>query len=80
VDGGHDELVASAVALAAAAADAPRDLVRTTKSTMRSTAAMDEHARAVDAELVPQSASIGTPEFQAKLAAVKARISGADRS
>ncbi|MBY8850805.1 enoyl-CoA hydratase [Saccharothrix longispora] len=75
-DGGHDELVASAVGLARASADAPRELVRTIKSSMRRTAVLDEHAQAVDTELTPQAASIGTPEFQARLAAMKARISG----
>jgi len=76
VDGGHDELVAAAVELAKASAEAPRDLVRTTKSTMRTTAALDAHPEAVDVELARQAASIATPEFAAKLAAAKARISG----
>ncbi|MEU4802206.1 enoyl-CoA hydratase [Actinosynnema sp. NPDC023587] len=76
VDGGHDELVASAVELAGASAEGPRDLVRTIKSTMRTTATLDAHADAVDTELTPQVASIATPEFAAKLAAMKARISG----
>ncbi|WP_433265959.1 enoyl-CoA hydratase [Actinosynnema sp. CS-041913] len=76
VDGGHDELVASAVELAKASAEAPRDLVRTIKATMRKTAVLDAHADAVDAEITPQVASIDTPEFAAKLAAMKARISG----
>ncbi|GGP57557.1 enoyl-CoA hydratase [Saccharothrix coeruleofusca] len=76
VDGGHDELVAAAVALARAAAEAPRELLRTTKGTMRTTAALTSRAQAVDTELVPQVASIATPEFAAKLQAMKARISG----
>lgn len=76
VDGGHDELVASAVELAGASAEAPRDLVRTIKSTMRTTAALDVHADAVDVEITPQVASIASPEFAARLAAAKARISG----
>ncbi|MBW4715910.1 enoyl-CoA hydratase [Saccharothrix obliqua] len=76
VDGGHDELVASAVEFARAAAEAPRDLVRTIKATMRRTAVTDAHADAVDLEITPQVASIETPEFAAKLAAMKARISG----
>ena len=76
VDGSHDELVASAVELARASAEAPRDLVRTIKSTMRTTAVLDAHADAVDTEIVPQVASIGTPEFAARLAAMKVRISG----
>ncbi|MBB5954793.1 enoyl-CoA hydratase [Saccharothrix tamanrassetensis] len=76
VDGGHERLVASAVELAGASAEAPRDLVRTIKATMRRTAVLDAHADAVDTELAPQVASIETPEFAAKLAAMKARISG----
>ncbi|MFD1148097.1 enoyl-CoA hydratase [Saccharothrix hoggarensis] len=75
VDGGHDELVASAVELARPSAEASRDLVRTIRASMRTTADLADHAQAVDAELRPQVASIGTPEFQAKLAAMKARIS-----
>ncbi|MFT7836351.1 enoyl-CoA hydratase [Saccharothrix sp. BKS2] len=76
VEGGHDELVAAAAELARPAADAPRDLVRTTKASMRATADLADHGRAVDVELAPQAASIGTPEFQAGLAAAKGRISG----
>lgn len=75
-EGGHDELLAAATDLARASAAAPRDLVLAIKRTMRATAVMDEHADAVTAELVPQVASIDTPEFAAKLAAMKAKISG----
>jgi enoyl-CoA hydratase len=71
-----DDLVTAAKELAKAAADAPRDLVLTIKRTMRTTAVLDDHAEAVTTELTPQVASIGTPEFVAKLAAMKARISG----
>jgi enoyl-CoA hydratase len=71
-----DDLVTAARELATAAADAPRDLVQTIKATMRTTAHLDDHAEAVATELVPQVASIRTPEFAAKLAAMKARISG----
>jgi enoyl-CoA hydratase len=42
---------------------------------MRVTASLADHAQAVDTELTPQVASIATPEFQARLAAMKARIS-----
>ncbi|WP_367134705.1 enoyl-CoA hydratase [Saccharothrix sp. HUAS TT1] len=76
VDGGHDDLVAAAVDLARPTTEASRDLVRTIKASMRATAALTDHAEAVDVELAPQVASIGTPEFQARLAAMKARISG----
>ncbi|MFJ6670983.1 enoyl-CoA hydratase [Actinosynnema sp. NPDC091369] len=76
VDGGQDELVAAAVEFARPSAEASRELVRTTKASMRTTATLDDHAQAVDTELVPQVASIATPEFQARLAEMKARISG----
>lgn len=75
VDGGHDELVAAAVELARPSAEASRELVRTIKASMRTTATLTDHAEAVDVELAPQAASIATPEFQARLAAAKARIS-----
>ncbi|MEV6718282.1 enoyl-CoA hydratase [Lentzea sp. NPDC051208] len=62
--------------LAKASAEAPAELVRTIKATMRATDAMHDHAEAVALELIPQVASIDTPEFAARLAAMKARISG----
>ncbi|MGX7824221.1 enoyl-CoA hydratase [Actinokineospora sp. 24-640] len=74
VDGDHDDLVAAAVALAAPAAAAPRDLVMSTKRTLRATAAMSGHDGAIAAELTAQVASMETPEFAALLAAMKARI------
>jgi enoyl-CoA hydratase len=43
---------------------------------MRVTDVLDDHAEAVETELAPQVASIDTPEFAARLAAMKARISG----
>jgi enoyl-CoA hydratase len=75
VDGDHDQLVAAAVALASASAEAPRDLVLSIRKTMRSTAVIGEHAMAVDTEIKPQAASIGSPAFIEKLAALKTRIS-----
>ncbi len=62
--------------LARAAGEAPAELVRTIKATMRVTDVLDDHAEAVETELRPQVASIDTPEFAARLAAMKARISG----
>ena len=75
-DGDHDDLLVAATELARASAAAPRDLVLAIKRTMRATAFMDQHADAVTTELRPQVASIETPEFAAKLAAMKAKISG----
>jgi enoyl-CoA hydratase len=74
VDGDHDALVAAAVALAGPAAEAPRDLVMSTKRTLKATAAMSGHDGAIAAELTAQVASMETPEFAALLAAMKARI------
>ena len=62
--------------LARASAEAPAALVRTIKATMRVTDVLTDHAEAVETELRPQVASIDTPEFAARLAAMKARISG----
>jgi len=71
-----DDVVAAARELAKASAEGPRELVRTIKATMRTTATLDDHAEAVTTELGPQVTSIGSPEFAAKLAALKDRISG----
>ncbi|MFS8105219.1 enoyl-CoA hydratase [Lentzea alba] len=71
-----EDPLAVAKELAKAAAEAPAALVRTIKATMRATDAMHDHAEAVETELRPQVASIDTPEFAARLAAMKARISG----
>jgi enoyl-CoA hydratase len=71
-----EDPLAVAKELAKAAAEAPAALVRTIKATMRTTDAMHDHAEAVETELLPQVASIDTPEFAARLAAMKARISG----
>ncbi|MGI9064314.1 MAG: enoyl-CoA hydratase [Pseudonocardiaceae bacterium] len=59
----HDLVVAAAVELAARAAAAPRDLVTTTKTTMRDTGAMTEHAPAIEREVGPQIASLGSQAF-----------------
>lgn len=71
-----EDPLAAAKELAKHSADAPGQLVRTIKATMRATDAMHDHAEAVETELRPQVASIDTPEFAARLAAMKARISG----
>ncbi|SMC65943.1 enoyl-CoA hydratase [Lentzea albidocapillata] len=71
-----EDPLAVAKELARASAEAPAELVRTIKATMRATDAMHDHAEAVELELIPQVASIDTPEFAARLAAMKARISG----
>jgi enoyl-CoA hydratase len=54
----HEAVVAAAVDLARHAAAAPRDLVIATKTALRATAAMPEHADAVRYETGPQLASL----------------------
>jgi len=71
-----EDPLAVAKELAKAAAEAPAALVRTIKASMRATDALHDHSEAVETELRPQVASIDTPEFAARLAAMKARISG----
>jgi enoyl-CoA hydratase len=70
-----DDVVASAVELARAAVQAPRELVITTKRTLRATAAYDRHDDAIETELIAQLASMETPAFAELLAAMRARIS-----
>ncbi|MFE3192004.1 enoyl-CoA hydratase [Nocardia sp. NPDC059240] len=76
IDGDHDALVAAAVEFASATTDVPRELLITTKRTMRATRALAAHAEAVSTEVVPQLDSLGSPEFAARLAAMQARIAG----
>lgn len=73
-----DDAVAAARALAAGPASAPRDVVISTKASMRATANpgtvdLDQHSAAVDIEIGPQARSIESPEFAARLAAAKKR-------
>ncbi|MGH3951407.1 MAG: enoyl-CoA hydratase-related protein, partial [Pseudonocardiaceae bacterium] len=74
VDGDHDHLLESAITLARAATETPRDLLLATKRSMRTTRSLTEHADAVDVEIAPQVASMSTPEFAERIEAMKARI------
>lgn len=74
VDGDQAALEEAAVALAAPAAAAPRELVLSTKRSMRATAGSVGHAEAIEIELTAQLASMETPRFAELLAAMKARI------
>jgi enoyl-CoA hydratase len=74
-----DDVVAAAVELAARAAAAPRDLVRTTKSTLRLTAGMATQAEAVEVEVRAQAESVRSPEFRDRLAALQSSISRSGR-
>ena len=74
-----DDVVATAVELAARAAAAPRDLVRTTKATMRLTAGMTTQAEAVEVEVRAQAESVRSAEFQQRLADLQSTISRTGR-
>ncbi|QUQ70557.1 enoyl-CoA hydratase [Kutzneria sp. CA-103260] len=71
-----DDVVERAVQVAGQAAQAPRELVVATKRTMRATATTTAHADAVELEIVPQLASMDSPAFAERLAALRRRISG----
>ena len=73
-----DDPVAAAVTAALPAATAPRELVVSTKRTLRATAAMVAHDDAIAVELTAQVASMESPAFAELLAAMKARISKRD--
>jgi enoyl-CoA hydratase len=70
-----DELLATAHAMAAKAADVPRELAITTKKTLRDMATIATHAEAVEREIEPQVWSTQQPWFRERLAAMQAKIS-----
>ncbi len=70
-----EDVVGAAVELAGRAAAAPRDLAVTTKASMRLTAGMPTQEPAVEVEVRAQAASVGSEEFQQRLAALQASIS-----
>ena len=69
-----DQLVPTAIALAARAAASPA-LARRVKATIADMADVDSHDAAVDVELEAQLWSMAQPEFAARLAAMRDRIS-----
>jgi enoyl-CoA hydratase len=69
-----DELIDTAVAMAARAAAGPRELVTRIKATIQEMATIDDHDAAVERELDPQVWSIQQPAFAERLAAMQARI------
>jgi enoyl-CoA hydratase len=69
-----DELLATAQAMAAGAASAPRELVVRTKQTIQEMADVTDHPAAVQRELEPQVWSTQQPWFAERLAALQARI------
>lgn len=66
-------VLAAAIELARRAAAAPRDLVLATKRSMRATAALMEHADAVQFELGPQLESMSSAAFAERVAAARSR-------
>ena len=69
-----DALLDSARALAAKAAEAPRQLSIRAKQTLAAMAGVDDHDAAVDAELEVQLWSARQPFFAERLAAMRARV------
>jgi enoyl-CoA hydratase len=70
-----DELLDVAVAMAARAASAPRELVQRTKASIIDMAEIHRHDQAVELELDPQVWSINQPAFAERLAALQSKIS-----
>ncbi len=72
----NDELLAAAEALAAKAANAPRELLMRTKDTIHRTSSITESDAAIDNELDTQVWSMGEPAFVDMVSSLKSRISG----
>lgn len=70
-----EDPVETAIAMATKAADAPRDLAITTKRTLRVTGQLDRQEDAVEVEIRSQVASLDSPEFAERLAALRAKVS-----
>jgi enoyl-CoA hydratase len=68
------QLIPAAHAMAAKAAEAPRELVVKTKQTIRAMADVSTHDEAVEREIEPQIWSREQPWFQERLARMQARI------
>ncbi|HXV93802.1 MAG TPA: enoyl-CoA hydratase [Pseudonocardia sp.] len=71
-----EDVVGAAVEMAGRAAAAPRELVVTTKSTLRVSAGLGAQADAVEIEVRAQAESVRSEEFRARLTALQSRISG----
>lgn len=74
-----DDPVTAAVELAARAAAAPRELAVTTKRTMRVTDTLPAQSAAVDVEIRAQLASLDSPAFAERLAALKSQVSSRNK-
>jgi enoyl-CoA hydratase len=69
-----DQLLPAAIEMAGRAAAAPPALVRRIKQTVATMAGVGSHDAAVDVELDAQVWSMAQPEFAARLAAIRDRI------
>lgn len=70
-----DDVKEAAVAMAAKAAAAPRELAIATKATLRSAAVLDTQAEVLEIEVARQADSIRSPKAQDLIAQLRARIS-----
>ena len=68
------ELLERAQTMAERAASGPHELVQRIKATIHDVADIDDHAAAVDRELVPQVWSLEQPAFKERVAALQAKI------
>jgi enoyl-CoA hydratase len=71
-----DQLLPVAREMAGRAAAGPPELVRKIKETIADMATIDDHAAAVERELIPQVWSLQQPDFRERLAAMQAKITG----
>lgn len=69
-----DELLSTAIEMAARAADGPPELTRRIKATIGDVASIEDHAVAVERELGDQLWSMDQPAFAERLAALQSRI------
>ncbi len=70
-----EDLMVGARELAGRAAAAPRDLIVTTKATMRITSRLDAHADATDIEVRAQAETVHSEAFAERVAALQKKIS-----
>ena len=70
-----EDLMAGAHELAGRAAAAPRDLIVTTKATMRITSRLTAHADATDVEVRAQAETVHSEAFAERVAALQKKIS-----
>ncbi|MCU1354434.1 MAG: putative enoyl-CoA hydratase [Acidimicrobiales bacterium] len=71
-----DELMPTALDMAARAATTPRELLVRTKATLADMAQVESHDEAVERELDPQVWSTQQPEFAERIAALRAKVTG----